>query len=87
VKNNTFKYLTMSKFIVYRLFELIAMINRGKMDEKSVKDKIVMTIYISHAEVFACPHAKQKTNVSFLIIAFLLRHLQVHLNSSLSLYF
>lgn len=46
MKNKTYDYLTMSKYTVYYLFELIAMMKRGKMDEKSVKNKTLMRLYI-----------------------------------------
>jgi len=45
MKNKTYEYLIMSKYIVYYLFELIAMIKRGKMDGNGVKKKTVMRLY------------------------------------------
>ena len=49
MKNKTSEYLTMSKYIVYCLFELIAMMKRGKMDGKGVKNKKFMRLYTFHA--------------------------------------
>ena len=84
MKNKTSEYLTMSKYLILLFIGVDSSDEKRKNEWKMMsKTEQSWDSTFPHAEIFSCTHAKHKTNVSCLIIAFLLKVLQVHPTSCL----
>lgn len=87
MKNKTLEYLTMSKPIILLFIWVNNNDERRENGWKWCKKKQSWECTFPHAKVFECPYEKHKKDVSYLIIAFLLKLVKFHPTSSFSLSF